>query len=45
MNHERQQSTRPADARPCVPTTTATVLHDDHQPSFGRWLGQINGHR
>ncbi|WIE76935.1 hypothetical protein [Curtobacterium sp. MCSS17_007] len=32
--------------RRCVPTTTLHALHDDQQePTFGRWLGQINGER
>jgi len=24
-------------------TTTLRVLHDEHEATFGRWLGQING--
>ncbi len=29
----------------CTPTTSLRTLHDDQEPTFGRWLGQINGQR
>ncbi len=35
VDDERARTTKPA----------LSVLHDDDAPSFGRWLGQINGHR
>lgn len=30
------------DERTCLPKPVLSSLHDEHTPSFGRWLGQIN---
>lgn len=43
MSHDLQKSTAVDDERTCVPASTVSILHDDRTPSFGRWLGQING--
>lgn len=43
MSLDLHKSTGVDDERTCLPTTALSSLRDEHRPSFGRWLGQING--
>jgi hypothetical protein len=42
MSLDLHKSTGVDDERTKLPTTTLPSLRDEHRPSFGRWLGQIN---
>ncbi len=41
--HDLHKSTGIDDDRTCLPKSTLSSLRDERTPSFGRWLGQING--
>jgi len=44
MSLDLHESATVDDERTCLPNPALSILHDDRTPSFGRWLGQINGH-
>ncbi|OIH95024.1 hypothetical protein BIU97_02735 [Curtobacterium sp. MCBA15_009] len=41
--HDLHKSAGIDDDRTCLPKSTLSSLRDERTPSFGRWLGQING--
>ena len=44
MSLDLHESPAVDEQRTCLPKPALSILHDDHAPSFGRWLGQINAH-